>query len=148
MGDRHGHCEIDQPRAWMLKCPVHLFYPTEIAHAFPDAKLIWTHRHPVSAVPSMCSLLKSIHQMYFENECRDDHALGRSMLKVSEDLLAQAPVDIATSKLPCADVAMPSVWVRAPLALVRLNAAVTLASMEATEAEKLDSMAVGTANMV
>ena len=91
-------------RTWMLKCPAHLFYTSEIAKAFPDAKLIWTHRHPVSAVPSMCSLLKSIHQMYFENECRDDHALGRSMLQVSEDLLAQAPVDIATSKLPCADV--------------------------------------------
>jgi len=91
-------------RTWMLKCPAHLFYTGEIAMAFPDAKLIWTHRHPISAVPSMCSLLKSIHQMYFENECRDDHALGRSMLKVSEDLLAQAPVDIATSKLPCADV--------------------------------------------
>ena len=96
--------EIETPRAWMLKCPVHLFYTTEIAQAFPDAKLIWTHRHPVSAVPSMCSLLKSISQMYYENECRDDHALGRNMLKVSEDLLAQAPLDIKAAKLPCADV--------------------------------------------
>lgn len=75
--------EAQSARGWMLKCPVHLFYPTEIASAFPDAKLIWTHRHPISAVPSMCSLLKSIHQMYYEKDCRDDVALGRSILKVS-----------------------------------------------------------------
>ena len=96
--------ETQASRCWMLKCPVHLFYPTEIASAFPDAKLIWTHRHPISAVPSMCSLLKSIHQMYYETECRDDHALGRNILRVSEDLLVQAPLDIKDSRLPCADV--------------------------------------------
>ena len=104
IGEGVGKQQQQQPRTWMLKCPAHLFYTTEIAQAFPDAKLIWTHRHPVSAVPSMCSLLKSIHQMYFENECRDDFALGRNMLKVSEDLLAQAPEDIKAAKLPCADV--------------------------------------------
>ena len=110
--------EIDKPRTWMLKCPVHLFYPTEIAHAFPDAKLIWTHRHPISAVPSMCSLLKSIHQMYYENECRDDRALGQSIFKVSEDLLVEAPNDIKKSKLPCADVVYDTL-IKDPLEAVR-----------------------------
>ena len=95
--------EVD-PRRFMLKCPVHLFYPKEIAEVFPDAKLIWTHRHPISAVPSMCSLLKSLHKLYYENECRDDHELGKSLLKISETLLETAPVHIRESKLPCADV--------------------------------------------
>jgi hypothetical protein len=96
--------EEADPRRWLLKCPIHLFYPKEIAEVYPDAKLIWTHRHPISAVPSMCSLLKSLHKLYYENECRDDHALGKIMLKVSEELLMKAPQDIKESKLPCADV--------------------------------------------
>ncbi len=54
-----GPEEASHPRRWMLKCPIHVFYTKEIAQVFPDAKLIWTHRHPISAVPSMCSLLKS-----------------------------------------------------------------------------------------
>lgn len=36
-----GETETTDPRRWMLKCPVHLFYPKQIAAAFPDAKLIW-----------------------------------------------------------------------------------------------------------
>ena len=92
------------PRKWMLKCPVHLFYPKEIATAFPDAKLIWTHRHPISAVPSMCSLLKSFHKLYYEEEGRDDAALGKTLLRVSEDLLTQAPKDIKDCGLPCAHI--------------------------------------------
>ena len=33
--------EVEAPRRWTLKCPIHLFYPREIAAAFPDAKLVW-----------------------------------------------------------------------------------------------------------
>jgi hypothetical protein len=93
-----------QPKRWMLKCPIHLYYPEEIAKVFPDAKLIWTHRHPVSAVPSFCSLIQSLHKLYYENESRDDNVLGQIMLKVSEYMLGQAPKRIDDSKLPCADV--------------------------------------------
>jgi hypothetical protein len=32
------------PKRWTLKCPIHLFYPREIAAAFPGAKLIWYFR--------------------------------------------------------------------------------------------------------
>jgi hypothetical protein len=96
--------EAINPRRYMLKCPVHLFYVKEIAKVFPDAKIVWTHRHPISAVPSMCSLLKSLHQLYYENEGRDDSELGKTLLKVSEDLLKQAPQDIIDSKLPCSNV--------------------------------------------
>jgi hypothetical protein len=99
-----GPEEAKSPRRWMLKCPVHLFYTKEIAQVFPDAKLIWTHRHPISAVPSMCSLLKSLHQLYYENECRDEHKMGATILAVSEKLLQDAPREIKESKLPCADV--------------------------------------------
>ena len=36
--------EREDPRKWVLKCPLHLFYVKEIGIAFPDAKLVWTHR--------------------------------------------------------------------------------------------------------
>jgi len=99
-----GPEEAAHPKRWLLKCPVHLFYTKEIAQVFPDAKLIWTHRHPISAVPSMCSLLKSLHQLYYENEDRDEYKMGATILAVSEKLLQDAPREIKESKLPCADV--------------------------------------------
>jgi hypothetical protein len=33
--------DTNSPKRWTLKCPLHLFYPREIAAAFSDAKLIW-----------------------------------------------------------------------------------------------------------
>jgi len=92
------------PKGWMLKCPAHLFYPKQIASVFPDAKLIWNHRHPVSAVPSLCSLLKAFHQLYYEPECRDECELGKKIKYVSEKLLMQAPKDIEESGLESANV--------------------------------------------
>jgi hypothetical protein len=38
-----------------------------------------THRHPVSAVPSLLSLLKSTAQTYYENETRQDATLGKTV---------------------------------------------------------------------
>lgn len=92
------------PKRWMLKCPAHLFYPKQIAAVFPDAKLIWNHRHPVSAVPSLCSLLKAFHQLYYEPECRDEFELGKKIKYVSEKMLLQAPKDIEASGLESANV--------------------------------------------
>lgn len=60
---KNGDNGVTLPKRWMLKCPIHLFYPKELGKVFPDAKLIWNHRHPVSAVPSLCSLLKAFHMV-------------------------------------------------------------------------------------
>lgn len=101
---KNGDNGVTLPKRWMLKCPIHLFYPKELGKVFPDAKLIWNHRHPVSAVPSLCSLLKAFHMLYYEPECRDDMELGRRIKKVSQEVLAQTPKDIASSGLECAHV--------------------------------------------
>lgn len=101
---KNGDNGVEAPKRWMLKCPIHLFYPKELAKVFPDAKLIWNHRHPVSAVPSMCSLLKAFHQLYYEPDCRDDKELGRVLKTVSENVLEQTPKDIAASGLDCAHI--------------------------------------------
>ena len=60
-----------------------------------------THRHPLSAVPSMSSLLKGIHQVYYEPECRNDSEIGLKVHQVSSNLLIKAPNDIIESKLQC-----------------------------------------------
>ena len=43
-------------RRWVLKDPSHLFHLDALLEAFPDACFVWTHRDPVRAVPSTCSL--------------------------------------------------------------------------------------------
>jgi hypothetical protein len=100
----YQNLEREDPRRWVLKCPIHLFYIKAIAKVFPDAKLIWTHRDPVSAVPSLCSLLKSFHQVYYESDTRDDMLLGKVLCSFTADLLEQAPKDIKETGLPCSDI--------------------------------------------
>eukprot|EP01038_Epipyxis_sp_PR26KG_P015666 gene15666-21190_t len=96
--------DSEHPKRWCLKCPVHVYFTRAIAKVFPDAKLVWTHRHPVSAVPSLCSLLKSFHQVYYETSSRDDLQLGKAVSIASADGLSKAIDDIPTTKLDCANV--------------------------------------------
>lgn len=89
--------ERKEARRWTLKCPAHMFYPKQIGAVFPDAKIIWTHRHPENAVPSLCSLVEAAHSVYYEPEGMNSSALGGKIRDVSAKLLTQAPQDIAAS---------------------------------------------------
>lgn len=91
-------------KRWMLKCPVHLFYTKEIAKAFPDCKFVWTHRHPVSAIPSMASLGKSLHQVYYTSDCRDDAGLGKAVKHCYENFLSRCADDLEASGRPTSHV--------------------------------------------
>jgi len=51
---------VRRPR-WLLKSPLHLFRLAAIFEVYPDARVIVTHRDPVSIVPSITSLLLSAH---------------------------------------------------------------------------------------
>lgn len=42
---------------WLLKTPHHLHYPQALATAFPGAKVIQTHRHPLEVIPSYGSMM-------------------------------------------------------------------------------------------
>jgi hypothetical protein len=107
-----------EPRRWMLKSPMHLFLVKQLAAAFPDAKIVWTHRHPVSAVPSMCSLIKSLHQMYYENESRDDAIIGREIAKVSAAGLSDCSKDIIEANLDSVNITY-EIFVKDPIATVK-----------------------------
>jgi hypothetical protein len=44
------------PGRWVLKYPKHMLALDTLLATYPDAKLIWTHRDPVTVVPSAASL--------------------------------------------------------------------------------------------
>jgi len=92
---------LENPTRLLLKSPLHLFYMKALGTVFKNCNVVWTHREPVSAVPSMGSLLKGVHQLYFEPECRDDHMLGKNLNRVSEEYLKKCPEDIASVNLNC-----------------------------------------------
>jgi Sulfotransferase family len=45
------------PRRWVLKAPAHTPFVDGFVRAFPDAKIIYTHRDPVRVVGSVASLM-------------------------------------------------------------------------------------------
>jgi hypothetical protein len=106
------------PRRWMLKSPMHMFMIPQIAHTFPDAKIILTHRHPVSAVPSMCSLVKSLHQLYYENESRDDKLIGKEIARISGELLANCNKQITDANFDHVD-SIYEELIKDPIAYIR-----------------------------
>jgi hypothetical protein len=54
--------QADAPGVWNLKMPSHALNIPTILKVYPDARLLWTHRDPVTATGSFCSLLQLAHQ--------------------------------------------------------------------------------------
>ena len=49
--------QADAPGVWNLKMPSHGLWLTTLVKTYPDARLIWTHRDPLTATGSFCSLM-------------------------------------------------------------------------------------------
>ena len=45
---------------WVLKSPVHLATLDSLLDAYPDARLVFTHRDPVKTIPSLASLIYTV----------------------------------------------------------------------------------------
>jgi hypothetical protein len=104
----------DPERRWVLKCPFHLWHLDALLDAFPDARIVFTHRDVAESLPSNCSLsamtsskfhrstdleaLGSFWQHYYRQgisratEARARLADGQS-IDVPLPLLAKAPMD-------------------------------------------------------
>jgi hypothetical protein len=54
--------QADAPGTWNLKMPSHALNIPRLLKVYPDARLIWTHRDPITATGSFCSLLTLAHQ--------------------------------------------------------------------------------------
>lgn len=86
--DRRGH--------WVLKSPQHLFAIAALAEVYPDANIIYTHRDPVEAIGSYCSMMTVLWGMTSNDV--DLREVGRYALataahckKVGEAALAALP---------------------------------------------------------
>ncbi|MER7055375.1 sulfotransferase [Streptomyces sp. NPDC000351] len=71
-------------RRWILKSPMHLENLDALHTVFPDATVVWTHRDPVTAVASFCSLVE--HGMVLGTRPVDRHGIGATWL----DLLSRS----------------------------------------------------------
>lgn len=60
---------------WLLKTPVHLMRLPELFEVYPDARIIMTHREPISIVSSTASLISSVRTLYSDNE--DPYVSGK-----------------------------------------------------------------------
>jgi len=60
---------------WMLKTPNHIAATAAALKAFPEATFIMTHRDPVRAIPSYCSMVSSLYRMSSDHV--DLKAIGR-----------------------------------------------------------------------
>ncbi|WBQ15774.1 sulfotransferase family protein [Sphingobium yanoikuyae] len=56
--------QADAPGVWNLKMPSHSLWIETIRKIYPDARFIWTHRDPYTAMGSFCSII-SLGQMAF-----------------------------------------------------------------------------------
>jgi hypothetical protein len=54
--------QADAPGVWNLKMPSHALSIATLLKIYPDARLIWTHRDPLAAVGSFCSVMSLSHR--------------------------------------------------------------------------------------
>ena len=54
--------QADAPGTWNLKMPSHALWLDTLLKIYPDARLVWTHRDPLTATGSLCSLISRAHQ--------------------------------------------------------------------------------------
>lgn len=53
--------QADAPGAWNLKMPSHSLWLETLLKVYPDARLVWTHRDPFTAMGSFCSIISLSH---------------------------------------------------------------------------------------
>jgi hypothetical protein len=52
------------PGIWNLKMPSHALWLEILFKLYPDARVVWTHRDPFTALGSLCSLVGNVHRRY------------------------------------------------------------------------------------
>lgn len=68
------------PSRWLLKAPAYLFHLPEMTANYPCARFVWTHRDPIDAVPSACSVILDAQKMVLSGMPEDRDALGAEVL--------------------------------------------------------------------
>lgn len=68
------------PHRWLLKAPAYLFHLREMSSHYPGARFVMTHRDPVVAMPSACSVVLDARHMMLPSLEQDRFELGAEML--------------------------------------------------------------------
>jgi hypothetical protein len=68
--------QADAPGTWNLKMPSHALWIPTLLKVYPDARLIWTHRDPLSALGSFCSIISLAQQSF--TSAPDPEFIGRN----------------------------------------------------------------------
>ena len=63
---------------WVLKAPFHLGNLETLLAAFPDARVVQTHRDPIDTLPSIASMYAALWKL--ATDAVDEHAIGRLCL--------------------------------------------------------------------
>jgi len=64
------------PGVWSLKMPSHAVHINWLIETYPDARIIWTHRDPFTAMGSLMSLIANSHTFHTDNN-PDTEYIGR-----------------------------------------------------------------------
>jgi Sulfotransferase family len=67
------------PTTWSLKAPVHLGSLPELLRTYPDARVVFTHRDPLEAIPSMGALTAALHKLVAP--AHDKALIGRDLMR-------------------------------------------------------------------
>jgi Sulfotransferase family len=60
--------QADAPGVWNLKQPSHGLWLETLLKVYPDARLVWTHRDPLTATGSFCSLMTLSNRSSTDND--------------------------------------------------------------------------------
>ena len=75
-------------RHWVLKTPHHLEYLANVFEVFPDATVVQTHRDPVTALASFCSMVAHARGMFSDRV--DPREIGAHWLRKAGRMVATA----------------------------------------------------------
>lgn len=56
--------QANAPGTWNLKMPSHSLWLETLLQTYPDARLVWTHRDPLTALGSFCSIIALSHRAF------------------------------------------------------------------------------------
>lgn len=74
---QHSSYQYPPRSHWVLKTPQHLFFLDDLMNEFPDACLIFTHRHPAESLCSFYSFMVYTYNIY----CPIDHDTSEQWAK-------------------------------------------------------------------
>lgn len=78
-------------RTWVLKSPVHLHSLPTLLRVYPDARIVFTHRDPLTVLASVSSLIATLRWAH------SDHVDPRAIGRYHVDLYARALDELAQS---------------------------------------------------